>query len=285
MMKLLKIKIPYEQDAIQVLQSISHSRWAPYDKTWLLPDTRINRAILSKKISNYTIIENPNLTISNQLKHDPTEAYVNELIHWMKHKGYAENSIGAYSNALKMFLGYLKKQPAQIDHQDYVDFVVDYLQERKLSRSYQNTIVNALKLYFDQFYHKQLDIRQLARPRKEKKLPNVLSKNEVKKLLGSISNIKHRAALSLIYGCGLRRSELLNIRLNDILSNRNQLYIRQSKSNKDRTVPLPDSLVDLLREYYGFYQPQEYLFEGKRVGQKYSSESLSKVLQGALKKM
>lgn len=128
-----------------------------------------------------------------------------------------------------------------------------------------------------------IDVELIQRPRSEKKLPNVLSKQEVKLILESLQNTKHKAMLSLLYACGLRRSELLNIKLQDILSDRKLLHIKQSKGKKDRIVPLSDKLLDMLRDYYKTYKPKVWLFEGQQEGETYSERSLELVFKNALK--
>lgn len=115
-------------------------------------------------------------------------------------------------------------------------------------------------------------------------MPNVLSKEEVKMILESLQNIKHRTMLSLIYACGLRRSELLNLKSNDILSDRLLLHIKQSKGKKDRIVPLSNKLLEMLREYYKTYKPKVWLFEGQQAGEPYSEKSLESVLKQAVSK-
>jgi integrase/recombinase XerD len=129
-----------------------------------------------------------------------------------------------------------------------------------------------------------MEVDFIQRPRREKRLPNVLSKNEVKSILEAPTNLKHRAMLSLIYACGLRRSELLNLTLKDILSDRNLLFIRQSKGKKDRVVPISIKLIEMLRDYYKAFKPKTWLFEGQEVGEKYSERSIQLVLNQAVEK-
>jgi integrase/recombinase XerD len=112
----------------------------------------------------------------------------------------------------------------------------------------------------------------------------VLSKEEVKAILEAHHNIKHKAMLSLIYSCGLRRSELLNLRPADIDSKRNIVIIKQSKGKKDRITPLSPKILELLRNYYKVYRPVNFLFEGQEPGSQYSEQSLQKVLKTALEK-
>ncbi len=145
--------------------------------------------------------------------------------------------------------------------------------------------MNAIKLYFKTVRETKIDIDKVHRPKIEKLLPNVLSKEEIKLILEAHSNIKHKTMLSLIYSCGLRRSELLNLKPKDIDSKRNIVIIRQSKGKKDRITPLSPKILDLLREYYKIYQPEIYLFEGQKSGTLYSEQSLQSVLKQALQKV
>jgi integrase/recombinase XerD len=123
------------------------------------------------------------------------------------------------------------------------------------------------------------------RPRREKRLPNVLSKKEVKAILEAPTNLKHRAMLSLIYACGLRRSELLNLTLKDILSDRNLIFIRQSKGKKDRMVPISSKIIEMLRDYYKAHKPKKWLFEGQIQNEKYGERSIQLVLNHAVAKV
>ncbi|MFM8787665.1 MAG: tyrosine-type recombinase/integrase [Bacteroidota bacterium] len=144
-------------------------------------------------------------------------------------------------------------------------------------------MVNALKLYLKRFGHPQMDLDQIHRPRRAFRLPHVLSKQEVKRILESLINRKHRAMLSLIYACGLRRSEVLNLRPSDIQSDRGLLFVASAKGAKDRVVPLSSKLLIQLREYYRDYRPKVFLFEGQ-CGGKYSPKSLQLVFRHALEK-
>ncbi len=130
--------------------------------------------------------------------------------------------------------------------------------------------------------HRSMEIESIQRPFRERKLPNVLSKEEVKHILSSLRNQKHRMMLVTIYACGLRCGELLNLRLRDVDSKRNFLIIRQAKGKKDRYVPITVKLIEELREYFKMYKPKTWLFEGQRIGEPYSARSLQLVLKEAL---
>ncbi|MDP3930704.1 MAG: tyrosine-type recombinase/integrase, partial [Bacteroidota bacterium] len=170
-----------------------------------------------------------------------------------------------------------------INVQDFIVFNNEYIIKNKLSTSYQNQVVNAVKLYFSTITKRSLEIEHIHRPRQSKKTPNVLSKEEVKKLLDSERNIKHKSMLSLAYACGLRCGEVLNLELKDVDSNRMLLYVKDGKGGKDRVVPISEKTVGMLRNYYLAYKPSRYLFEGIKKGSKYDERSFQLVLKKALK--
>lgn len=145
-------------------------------------------------------------------------------------------------------------------------------------------MVNAIKLFYRTIWKKQIETDLIHRPKRRKTLPNVLGKEEIKAILESHGNLKHRAMLSLIYACGLRRSELLNLKPTDIDSKRGVLLIKQAKGRKDRITPIPGKLVEQLRDYYKAYRPLTWLFEGQKKGVRYSEKSLENVLKQALVK-
>ena len=138
-------------------------------------------------------------------------------------------------------------------------------------------------MYFKTCRDTKIEIDKIHRPKRAKALPNVLSKEEVKKILDAHSNLKHKAMLSMIYSCGLRRSELLNLKFSDIDSKRNIVIIRQSKGKKDRITPLSAKILDLLRSYYKEYSPKTYLFEGQEKNTQYSARSLEEVLKKSVR--
>jgi len=204
---------------------------------------------------------------------------------WMQQRRYSDNTIKSYIEALVSFLVFYKdKQIEEIDNKDIVHFNSEFIIKNKLSLSYQNQLINALKLFYNTITNKKLIIENILRPRYSRKLPNVLSKDEIEKILKATQNLKHKAILSLIYSCGLRRSELLNLEIKDIDSKRNLLIIRNAKGRKDRLVPLSVKTLDLLRNYYKQYKTKKYLFEGYIEGEQYSAESLQNILRRSVKK-
>ena len=203
----------------------------------------------------------------------------------MNFRRYSQNTIKTYADALEVFFRFYKDQaPESLNIEDIINFNTSYILKKHLSASYQNQVINAIKLFYRNRFSRTMEVDFIQRPRREKRLPNVLSKNEVKSILEAPTNLKHRAMLSLIYACGLRRSELLNLTLKDILSDRGLLFIRQSKGKKDRVVPISIKLIEMLRDYYIAYKPKTWLFEGQFPNTKYSEKSLENVLKQSITK-
>jgi len=165
-----------------------------------------------------------------------------------------------------------------------IGFNNDYILKNKLSASFQNQIVNGVKLFFKQIQGATINVDLVHRPKREKLLPNVLSKEEVKEILEATHNIKHKAMLSLIYACGLRSGELLNLTPMHIDSKRGVIIIKQAKGKKDRIAPLGEKIIEMLRNYFVTFKPEKYLFEGQEKGNKYDARSLQQVLKQSLAK-
>ncbi|MES2764218.1 MAG: site-specific tyrosine recombinase/integron integrase [Bacteroidota bacterium] len=218
------------------------------------------------------------------LSEEATEK-LKEFDMWMKSRRYSENTINTYTNAINVFLGYYNKKPVcEISNEDLIKFNNDFILANKFSASYQNQVINAVKLFFRIVELKTMRPELIHRPKSPKLLPNVLSKEEIKQILQAPSNIKHKAMLSLIYSCGLRCGELLRLTLNNIDSKRGVVIIKQSKGRKDRIAPLSPKITEMLREYYTAYKPQIYLFEGQVKGSMYDERSLQQVLKQSIQK-
>ncbi|MBU0695316.1 MAG: site-specific integrase [Bacteroidetes bacterium] len=260
-------------ELIARIKALGDARWSKTLNAWHLPNTPENR--LRFKLYSLPVVH---------LGMDKIE-HVEKFRRYLYTKRYSENTIKTYSEALKSFLlFYQEKEISSIDNEDVVNYYQEHIIKNKLSSSYQNQIINAIKLYFSIIKQTAISVEKIYRPKREKLLPNVLSKEEIKKILNSHSNIKHKTMLSLIYSCGLRRSELLNLKANDIDSERKLVIIRQAKGKKDRIAPLSDLILTMLRDYYKMYKPINWLFEGQEAGEKYSEKSLQSILKQALEK-
>jgi len=219
---------------------------------------------------------------------EPNEKAAGEILkfkYWMRQKRYSENSQKVYCDALRIFFGFFHDKPLnKIDNADIIRFTHEYILKNSYSGTYQNQIINAVKLFYRKNMDHEIIIEDIERPRRVHKLPNILSKQEVKQILSVHRNLKHKAMLSLIYACGLRRSELLFLKPGDIDSQRHLLIVRNAKGNKDRVVPLSEKIILMLRDYYKSYHPTTWLFEGDQAGNRYTETSLQHIFKQALVK-
>ncbi len=201
---------------------------------------------------------------------------------YMRERRYSPRTIDAYTECLRIFFDYHSgKDFLEINNDDVSRFNQHYIIERKLSATYQTQFIKAIQLFYEKIPRKKLILSEIERPRKGRFLPRVLSKEDVGRIIGSTINLKHRAMLAVIYACGLRRSELLNMKISDVDSKRNVIIIRHGKGDKDRLVPLSSKILTLLREYFKLYRPQTWLFEGQEPNTPYSETSLHKVFTKA----
>ena len=194
--------------------------------------------------------------------------------------GYSNSTIKTYITCLKNFKNYFYKiEIDQLSKDDIIEYLF-HLIKNNYSKSTQNQHINAIKFYFEKCLRQKREYYLIERPRKEKKLPNILSKNEIQLLFNSTYNLKHLTIIAVIYSCGLRVSELINIKINDIDNNRMVIHIKKAKGNKDRQVQLTNQLLELLRKYYKKHLPINYLIVGQNGG-KYSTTSIQKIIKNS----
>lgn len=196
---------------------------------------------------------------------------------------YSKSTIRNYCSQFEMFLAFCQREAHHLTDQDvnaYLNFLIN---EKRVSASAQNIAINAIKFYFEHVCKEQRRVYDYDRPVNEYKLPVVLSEDEIRCLFDSCENVKHRMMLQLIYSAGLRRSELLGLRLSDVDRGRKVIVIRQGKGKKDRITLLSQKLLPLLDDYLIKYTPRFWLFESLDNGQ-YSESSIQQVFQRALRK-
>lgn len=222
------------------------------------------------------LAEKPNLT-------DVQEKALAAMRRKLEIARYSPNTIDTYLNATKqVFLRFAEKHPNDIRTEDIETFQHELARSGK-SNSYLNQLVNAVRYYYKDVLGDAYRVKFIERPRGERKLPKVLSEQEVAAILRAPTNLKHRCILMLIYSAGLRLGELISLERTDIMPERKQVLIRGAKGGKDRVSLLSDKLLTLLEEYLKAYEPRHYLFEGPQ-GAKYSDTSVQQVFKQAKKK-
>ena len=199
----------------------------------------------------------------------------------LKYLNYADNTVRIYLFYLNEFLETTSNiYPSRLISDDFQKYLDNY---EFSSISQQNQVINAIRFLYKFGLEKKYDKVSFIRPRSEKKLPQVIDSDYLKNGLNKIDNLKHKTILSLAFSTGMRVSEVINLKITDIDSNRMVINIHNGKGRKDRIVPLTQYILELFRNYFRQYKPKEYLFNGQ-FGVKYSKTSCNQIVKKYLGK-
>lgn len=198
-------------------------------------------------------------------------------------KNYSSNTFRTYCNEFHLLLRVLtlKNMDAVNLTKEQVDkYQLWLIKNKKYSEAHIHSAINAIKFYLEKVLGREKEFYDLTRPKKPKLLPDVLAGEEVVSIIESITNLKHKAIIMTAYSAGLRASEIVGLRIEDIDSKRMMIHVRRAKGDKDRFVPLSEKLLVILREYFKIYRPAGYLFAGEG-GEAYSIRSAEMILKKA----
>jgi len=290
--KKIILKFPFAKAHVAKMKTLPFYFWDVDKKYWTFPYT----LKIKSEIENYfgqfgfniecRFINTKSKEIKEKKNYLNDKKIPDEYMEMLTLKRYSINTINTYKTAFEGFINYYKtKEPADIDNQEITDYLLYLVEKRKVSASYQNQVINAIKFY----YEKVLKLEKLPyifidRPFKDRTLPTVLSEEEIQNIINSIENLKHKTVILTLYSAGLRISELLNLKMADIDSKRKAIIVRGAKGKKDRHSLLSEKLLIYLRQYYKEYKPKKWLFEGQ-AGEQYSYESCYKILRIACEKV
>jgi integrase/recombinase XerD len=326
----IAIRFYKRRDWIEQVKQFAGVRWEPSLRAWHVADHPEHRRQLGLEPKDKIRASIENHSLCDEVRKNQ----LNKLTMWMQSHRYSERTIVSYIKVLQLFLQFFHDKPIEeITHEDVLEFNKQYIFKNGLSASYQSQFINALKLFYGLVTGKKMETEKLVRPKKPLQLPKVISEEEVATILNATGNMKHKSMLSLMYSAGLRRGELLNLKLEDIDSKRMLIWVRMGKGAKDRVVPLSPNILTMLslmysaglrrgellnlkledidskrmlicvrmgkgakdrvvplspniltmlREYFLEYKPKEYLFEGQ-FGGRYSERAIELVLKKSVK--
>ncbi|AIZ43775.1 recombinase [Cellulophaga baltica 18] len=207
----------------------------------------------------------------------------NSYLDKLELKKYANNTVKTYISSFEAFINYYNNaELVSLNESDVRTYLLKLIQDKK-SNSYINSAINSIKFYYESVLGIPNRFYEIERPRKEKKLPKVLAKEDVFGIIANTNNLKHKCIVSLLYSSGIRRNELINLKITDIDSKRMLIRVESAKGNKDRYTLLSYSLLKDLRAYYKQYKPEKYLIEGM-YGKQYSGQSIGKIVRNAAQK-
>lgn len=202
----------------------------------------------------------------------------------MEIRGLSLKTRKRYIECVKAFVEFFGRPPGKLGPEEIRTFQLYLTRERALSYSTFNQTVCALRFFYNVTLGKGWDIRHLPYKKQEKRLPEILSQEEVAVLLAAARNLRDRAILMAMYGCGLRLGEVRNLQVAHIDSQRMVVRVVQGKGRKDRYVRLPDALLETLRAYWKESRPQTLLFPGKHPGRPLSDHGIYRIVKSTTRK-
>jgi len=209
----------------------------------------------------------------------------NQMLRLMELKNFSQRTITCYLMYMKEYVKYFKKSPDELGQAEIIKYLCYLKDEKKSSWSGINIAYSALRFFYERVLDRQWDVKKLPRPKLNKMLPAVLSKEEVKSIIELTNNLKHRIALMTTYSAGLRISETTHLKINNIDSKLMQIHIVNGKGNKDRYTILSVKLLEELREYYKRERPKEWLFPGKNKTEPINQSTLQRAFKESKKKL
>ncbi len=247
-----------------------------------LKDTGLKNYLFENKEGKHLQVHELNKKIYLIVKkYKIVEIYKRELNQAMEQVNFEETTRKVYTGC---FLGFIKyynyRYPLEITDEEIRQYLVEIRNILEFSTSYQNQVINVLNFYYTQLKKRKLSTGTLIRSKREKRLPEILSINELVSMINKTDNPKHKLVIALLYSLGLRRAELLNLKINEFDFSRNVVTVRGGKGKKDRQISIPENLREMVIEYIRDFSPKKYLLKGNSKG-KYSATSVIKVVKAA----
>ena len=288
----------------EIVKNIANIKWSSSNKCWHVPCQEKNYETVCNALKKVATIDTKVLSAYLQNRKKETQkqngstakkdllhgisahniALLTKTIEHLQLKAYSSSTIRTYKNEIAAYLQIIKNKNADTLNTEDVRRYIHYcINEEKLAENTIHSRLNALKFFYEQVLGQEKFFVTIPRPKKHLQLPKVLGEQELRKLFAAPTNLKHKAILFVAYSAGLRVSEVINLRLQDIDRERQQLFIYCSKGKKDRYVMLSPMVLDVLEQYYklSLVKPTNYLFEGYEKGEPYNIRSAQKIFADA----
>ena len=289
------IRFAFHAKIKEKLKSIPGVHWSATHKMFYAVASVISWQALRKELNSFGILVdfsqfNTEVTTGavqkmrrNRVLSEAQKKLLSNYVSYLRGLRLSENTVLIYFHFTADFIAFMRTKPLEsLDNKDVRLFIENQVTYRRYSISTHRQMVSALK-HFGLFYPTcEIITAEIPRPSKSKKLPVVLSKEEIIDLLRVTKNLKHRAVLALLYSAGLRIGEVIDLELRSFDLDRRKLFIRNAKGRKDRYVVLAESFLPLFNNYYLSYGPKQYFVENPNGG-KYSATSIRKFLKRSCK--
>jgi integrase/recombinase XerD len=292
----LGVAIPFNEPTIRRLMTIPGCQWESDRQCWSFPRSReaLERVlavfrtdwrILDRDVcAAFGFVKSPEMK-PPQVAVPPFQAKtaLQVVEQELRIRNYSPKTIKSYTNSLRSFIHFVSpKHPRDLSNQDIRSHLSRMLETGHWSAPSISQLINVLRFLYVELYHRPLEIGEIPRPKREKKLPTVLSQEEVLKIFDSVDNLKHKTLLMLVYSAGLRVGESVRLELKDIDPGRKLIHLRSAKGKKDRYTLLSEAMISQLGEYESVYHPDGFLFRGAEGKSHLSERSAEKVFEQAL---
>ncbi|MEJ6951810.1 site-specific tyrosine recombinase/integron integrase [Natronospora cellulosivora (SeqCode)] len=285
----LLIRTKYNKRLIGEIRQIKGNSFNPDKRCWKVPLLKINIDkifTIAKtheiRISKY-LEKNVKLYRNRYVKYILIKYHLEKMNNALILKGYSRKSIKAYISQCRRFLYFAKPNLYTMEKNDIENYLLYLLKEKEVSHSYINQTISALKFLMKNILGRTNLVFELPRPKKRSKYPDVLSKKDVLKLIDALDNFKHKAILYMTYSAGLRVSEVVRLKNEDIDKERKMIYIKRAKGGKDRCTMLSDKAVVILEKYKSIYMPEYWLFPGANKENHLTERSVQRIFKKACK--
>ena len=278
------VALKYSEQRVEKIRRIDGRAWDHENKLWIIPNNKTSIDNLKEFFAEEGIEVESGLSCYARAAYlELTQSWLDKLldrvVRELKLKGYSPKTFKVYSGHIERFLCYTGKDVNSLAPGDASEYLLYLLEDQKDSHSYVNQALSAIKFLCVHILKKEELIGNLPRPKKEYKLPDVLSQQEVVRILSEARNTKHRALLFLIYSAGLRVGEVVRLCLQDIDNERKLIHVRQGKGRNDRYTILSDTAWRELSRYIQEYRPDEWLFPGQQPGMHINERTVQKVFE------
>jgi integrase/recombinase XerD len=294
----LGVDIPFNESTIRRLMTIPGCRWESDNQRWSFPRSRetlegvlavfrTDWRILDRDVAEAFGFTKPADLRPPQLVAPPPRAATTLRVFEdeLRIRNYSLKTIKSYTSCLRSCQNFFApRKMSDLSNEDIRRYILHQIEKKRLSAGTVNQTLNALRFLYEEIYKRSIVLEDIHRPLKGKQLPVVLSLDEVKRIFDSMGNIKHRVMLMLTYSAGLRVSEVVHLKPEDIDSKRKLIHVHEGKGKKDRYTILSDSVLEGLRVYWKVHTPKKWLFEGQTEGEPYSIRSAQRVFECAAEK-
>lgn len=285
-----KIWFVYDRDIISRIKKVNMARWDPNNKCWLLPATQRNLKLLLLELEDFKVIRKSRLVVKKYSSDDEEFsrekiALLQNFLRELQIMGYSSQTVKTYRHHLERFFRYATDYDINSEPQELIrNYLLALVEKENVSRAYHSQAVSAIKFFYSRVLNNEDISKNIPRPKKERTLPTVLSRDEVMRIFAEVTNLKHKAILMLTYSAGLRVSEVVALKPMNIDESRKMIFLKGAKGKKDRYTILSDTALSVLKKYRENTQFCEYLFPGQLGEGHISIRSVEHIIQRAAKK-